>query len=128
MYLPSVSERLRAPLADWYETWRKSLEKGAKEARNIHRQATSITGQTLAPAAGGGRINGSDVAGSLTLEGPFLYLHCQEVSLLNFPPSGSLAEPHQVDGPICILFRCYVHLCLPFSICSGVVQGHYGVD
>ena len=72
MCLPSVSERLRTPLADWYETWRKSLEKGAKEARNIHRQAASIAVQTLALTPGGGRINGSDVAGSLTLEGPFL--------------------------------------------------------
>ncbi len=39
----SVSERLRTPLADWYESWRKALERGARQARNIHRQALAAT-------------------------------------------------------------------------------------
>jgi hypothetical protein len=60
----SVAERLRTPLVDWYETWRKTLERGAREARNIHRQTLAATELNL-PS----RPTGADVAGSLTLEG-----------------------------------------------------------
>lgn len=63
--LCSVSERLRTPLVDRYETWRKALERGAREARKVHRQS-------LPAATVGGRVNGSDVAGTISLEGRWL--------------------------------------------------------
>lgn len=40
----SVSDRLRTPIRDWYETLRNGLEKAAREARSVHRQ------QARAPA------------------------------------------------------------------------------
>lgn len=65
----SVSERLRTPLSDWYETWRKTLEREAREARNVHRQALAVepAGEPLP-----GRARGADVAATLSIEGIIL--------------------------------------------------------
>lgn len=38
----SVADRLRTLIRDWYESYRKALEKDAREARNIHRQQKGV--------------------------------------------------------------------------------------